>query len=62
MIKTVPMANALGAGMKNNFVMPDVFYFLDHCSNGGKKDASYISSLFLPLIKNVKEMKDLRVS
>ena len=47
------MVNALGAGVHNNFSMINVFDYSYHCSNGGKKDASYIASLFLPLIKKL---------
>ena len=55
-IKTVPMVNAIGAGVQNKFSMLDVFDCLDHCSNGGKKDSLYIASIFLPLIKKLEKI------
>ena len=61
-IKNVTMVNALGAGVTNNFSMLSVFDCLDHLSNVGKKDASYIASIFLTLIKKSEDMKDFHVS
>jgi hypothetical protein len=61
-IKTVPMVNALGAGAHNQFAMLDVFDCSEHCSNGGKKDATYIANLFLPIIKKLENMTDVHVS
>ena len=46
MIKTVTMVNYIDEGVQHYFSMINVFDFLEHCSNGGKKDASYIASLF----------------
>ena len=49
-IKTSPMVNDIGAGVHNNFSMLDVFDCSDQYSNGGKKYASYIARMFLPLV------------
>jgi hypothetical protein len=57
-IKTVPMINALGAGVHNSFAMLDVFDCTSHCATGGKKDAPYIANLFLPLISKLESMED----
>jgi len=57
-IKTVPMLNALGAGVHNSFAMLDVFDCTSHCATGGKKDAPYIANLFLPLISKLESMED----
>lgn len=61
-IKTVPMVNALGAGVHNSFAMLDVFDCTDHCATGGKKDASYLAGLFLPLIDKIENMENPYVS
>ena len=53
-IKTVPMVNALVSGVQNNFAMPNVFDFLYHCYNGGKKDALYIATIFCLSLKSYK--------
>ena len=60
--KTVPMINCLGAAVHNSFAMLDVFDCTDHCARGGKKDAAYISELFLGVIAKLEEMKDQYVS
>ena len=60
-IKTIPMINALGAGVNNPFALLDVFDCSDHCANAGKKDAVYIATLFLPLIKKLEESTDKNV-
>ena len=61
-IKTTPMINALGAGVHNSFAMLEVFDCTDHCATGGKKDASYIANLFLPLISKLENVEDPYVS
>ena len=61
-VKTVPMINALGAGVHNSFAMLDVFDCTKHCATGGKKDATYIANLFLPLISKLESMEDPYVS
>ena len=61
-IKTTPLINALGAGVHNSFAMLEVFDCTDHCATGGKKDASYIANLFLPLITKLESIKDPYVS
>ena len=61
-VKTVPMINALGAGVHNSFAMLDVFDCTAHCANGGKKDATYIANLFLPIISKLESMSDPYVS
>ena len=61
-IKTTPMINALGAGVHNSFAMLDVFDCTGHCAKGGKKDATCIAHLFLPLIAKLEQRKDLHVS
>ena len=60
-IKTIPMINALGAGVNNPFALLDVFDCSDHCANAGKKDAVYIARLFLPLIKKLEESTNKNV-
>ena len=45
-IKTVSMVNYIVAVLNSNFSVINVFDCSDHCSNGGKNDASYIASLF----------------
>jgi len=57
-IKTIPMINALAAGVNNPFALLDVFDCSEHCSKAGKKDAPYIAKLFLPLIKRLEESRD----
>ena len=49
-IKNVQVVNSIGARVKNNFAIIDVFYCLEHCSNDGRKDALYIAGIFLPLV------------
>ena len=61
-IKTTPMMNALAAGVHNSFAMLDVFDCTEHCSKGGKKDATYIAGLFLSLIAKLEAMEDDHVS
>ena len=61
-IRTIPMINALAAGVNNPFCLLDVFDCSEHCSNAGKKDASYIAKLFLPLIKQLENTMDKNVS
>ena len=61
-IKTTPMINALGAGVHNSFAMLDVFDCTGHCAEGGKKDATCIAHLFLPLITKLEQRKDVHVS
>ena len=61
-IKTTPMINALGSGVHNPFAMLDVFDCTGHCAIGGKKDATYIANLFLPLISKLENMVDPYVS
>ena len=51
-IKTVPMVNVLDYGANNPFNLL-LLIFLYHCTEGGKKDTSYIASMLLPLIKNL---------
>ena len=41
-IKTIPMINALAAGVNNPFALLDVFDCSEHCSKAGKKDASLL--------------------
>ena len=60
-IKNTPMINALAAGVNNPFALLDVFDCSEHCSNGGKKDASYIANLFLPLIQKLENSTDKNV-
>ena len=59
--KTTPMINALAAGVNNPFALLDVFDCSKHCSKGGKKDASYIAKLFLPLIQKLESTTDKNV-
>ena len=61
-VKTTPLINALGAGVHNPFAMLEVFDCTDHCANGGKKTASYIANLFLPLISKLENSQDNHVS
>jgi hypothetical protein len=61
-IRTIPMINALAAGVNNPFCLLDVFDCSEHCSNAGKKDASYTAQLFLPLIKQLENTLDKNVS
>lgn len=61
-IKTVPMINALGAGVNNSFAMLDVFDCTDHCAEGGKKDAVFIAGKFLGVIDKIEAMVDIHVS
>ena len=49
-IKTIPMINALAAGVNNPFCLLDVFDCSEQCSKEGKKDTAYHAKLFLPLI------------
>ena len=60
-IKTIPMINALAAGVNNPLALLDVFDCSEHCSKAGKKDASYIAKLFLSLIKTLENTKDRNV-
>lgn len=60
-IKTIPMINALAAGVNNPFCLLDVFDCSEHCSKAGKKDASYIAKLFLPLIHQLENTLDKNV-
>ena len=60
-IKTIPMINALAAGVNNPFCLLDVFDCSEHCSTGGKKDAAYHAKLFLPLINQLENTLDKNV-
>ena len=61
-IRTIPMINALAAGVNNAFCLLDVFDCSEHCSNAGKKDASYTAKLFEPLINQLENTLDKNVS
>ena len=50
-IKTVPLVNALAAGVNNPFALLDIADCTDHLSNGGKKDAMHIVKNIMPLIE-----------
>ena len=61
-IKTFPKINACGSGVHNPFAMLEVFDCTKHMANGGVKDASYISGLFIPLIQKLEDTQDQFVS
>ena len=52
-IKTVPVVNAVYAGVHNPFALLDLFGFSNHFAKGGNKYALYIANMFLPLFKNL---------
>ena len=60
-IKTIPMINALAAGVNNPFTLFDAFGCSEHCSKGGKKGASHIAKLFLPLVRKLESTTDKNV-
>jgi hypothetical protein len=57
-IKSVPLINILAAGPNNPFALLDIVDCTTHLQSGGKKDATYVSSMILPLIKRMEKYKE----
>ena len=57
-IKNNPLINVIGAGVHNPFALIDVVDCTEHCAAGGIKDATYIASLFIPVVKHLESEKD----
>jgi hypothetical protein len=52
-IKTVPLINVLAAGVHNPGCVLDIVDCTEHMSEGGIKDADYISREMIPLMKSI---------
>jgi hypothetical protein len=49
-IKGLPLLNVLAAGVNNPFALLDIVNCTNHVAKGGKRDASYITDIIIPLI------------
>jgi hypothetical protein len=57
-IKGLPLLNVLAAGVNNPFALLDIVDCTNHVEKGGKRDASYITDIIMPLIALLEREMD----